>query len=449
MNLNFYKIENPAAEAGALKPGLLEYIYVLMLILLAGRATSFFESSYIGDNPIWTIIPVIFSGIIAFKWKVFFNAQFYALMFLFAVYFIAVSIKYYVIQPTFLITYYFLFFIAYVAVRSLKFHIFIIYEKLLYYFAIISLVMWSMQVFLGGDTIYNIFGRSAYLRSVSTVSGDGVSAIFYSVQPYATTLINNYTISRNCGFAWEPGSYAVYLCLGIYINLFMLAPDKEQKRRFRILLVALLSTMSTTGYAILSVIMIFYFINRDFRKILLLLPVMAAALIFLFSLPFMKNKIVEMIGQTNSIDQIVRDSYARESPTTPQRFASFMIAYVDFRNNPVLGLAAHYEDSWVYKIGSRVSPISGIGNLMAQFGTVGLLFFIVLSVKSSILFARYFKYKGKLALFLILAGISVSYSVILVTLIMCFWMFQLFEPDILSEAQAARVEPVSGKDSVK
>jgi hypothetical protein len=448
MSFNFYKNEKTAAEAATQKPGLPEYVYVLMLILLAGRATSFFESSYIGDNPVWTIIPVIFSGIIAFRWKVFFNAQFYGLLFIFAVYFIAVSIKFYVIQPTFLITYYFLFFIAYVAVRSLKFDLFVMYEKLLYYFAIISLVMWSVQVVLGGDTVYNIFARSAYLRSVSMVSGDGVSAIFYSVQPYATTLINNYTISRNCGFAWEPGSYAVYLCLGIYVNLFISPRDKENKKRFRVLLIALLSTMSTTGYAILSLIMIFYFINRDFKKILLLLPVMAAALIFLFSLPFMKNKIIEMMGQTNSIDQIVRDSYARERPTTPQRFASFMIAYVDFKNNPVLGLAAHYEESWVYKIGSRVSPISGIGNLMAQFGIVGLLFFIILSVRSSILFARYFKYKGKLALFLILLGISVSYSVILVTLIMCFWMFQFFEPDILPEAQTAPVEPAIRTDSV-
>lgn len=426
----FQITENEAENINSSKAGILEYLYVLMLMLYAGRATTFFESLYITDNPIGVLIPVIFSGIIAIKHKLFFTSRFYVLLFAFALYFIAISIKYYVIQPTFIITYYILFFITYTSVRVLKFDLFKIYERILFYFAIISLFFWSIQVFLGGDALFSIFSRSAYLKSISFVSGEGINAFIYSIQPYATTIINEHTIARNCGFAWEPGSYAVYLCLGIFINLFISRGGKDNRIRLYVLIVATLTTLSTTGYVLLAFIALVYVLNKDLKKILLMLPVMAAVLILLFSLPFMKDKIVKLMSETGGLEEIVYQSYGRETPITPQRFSSLKIAFIDFKNNPVLGLAAHYEESWTYRIGSRISAISGIGNLMAQFGIIGLLFFIVLSIKSSMFFAEYFHYRGKLLLFFILIGISVSYTIIFIPFIMCFWMFSFFETDI-------------------
>lgn len=430
-------IDTRAEESNTPSIGIFEYLYVIMLMLYAGRSTNFFESISLTRNPIGVFLPVIFSSILAVKWKLFFSPRFYALLFGFAIYFLAVSIKFYVILPTFLISYYFYFFVSYTAVRALKYDLFRIFEKLLYYAAIISLIFWGMQVLLGGDTLFNVFARSSYLRSIATVSGEGINAFIYTIQPYSTTLINEHTISRNCGFAWEPGSYASYLCLGIFINLFMSQNDKNRKKRFWILLAAVFSTMSTTGYVIVALIMVFYVINRDFKRILILLPVALAALILLFSLPFMKDKIVKLIEETSSIDQIVSDSFARTNPTTPQRFSSLMIAFVDFKANPILGLASHSEESWTNKLGSRVSPISGIGNLLAQFGIVGFLFFIVLSLGSSILFSRYFNYKGKLLLFLIIIGIAVSYTIIFIPFFMCFWMFSFFETDALTQKETS------------
>lgn len=430
MKASGFQISETESAVNSSKAGILEYLYVLMLMLYAGRATTFFESLYITDNPIGVLIPVIFSGVLAFKHKLFFNSRFYVLLFVFALYFIAISIKYYVIQPTFIITYYILFFITYTAVRVLKFDLFKIYEQILFYFAIISLFLWSVQVVLGGDALFSIFSRSAYLKSISFVSGEGINAFIYSIQPYATTLINEHTIARNCGFAWEPGSYAVYLCLGIYINLFISGSSKNQRNRLYVLIAAALSTLSTTGYVLLTLIALVYFLNKDFKKILLMLPVMATVLILLFSLPFMKDKILKLMSETSGIEELVYESYGRETPVTPQRFSSLKIAFIDFKNNPVLGLAAHYEDSWTYRIGSRISAISGIGNLMAQFGIIGLIFFIVLSIKSSIFFAKYFHYRGSMLLFLILIGISISYTIIFIPFIMCFWMFSFFETDI-------------------
>jgi hypothetical protein len=383
------------------------------------------------------LLPVIFSSILAFKWRIYFNKNFYLLLFFFAVYFVAVSVKFYVIQPTFLVTYYFLFFTAYIAIKALKHNVFIIYEKILFYFAGISLFFWSMQVVLGGDTLYALFGRFAFQPPVSTVSGNGLSAIFYTIQSYETNLINNATIARNCGFAWEPGSYAVFLCIGIFINLFMSKRDKLTNIRFWVLFVAVVTTQSTTGYVIMMLIGLLYLFNKDLKKVLLLLPVAVFVFIAVSSLPFMKEKIVDLIGETENIDDLLYMSYGRESRITPQRFTSLLITWRDFKAHPVLGLAAHYEEEWTYKLGSRISAISGIGNLMSQFGLVGTLFFFFYGIRSSVAFSRFFRYRGTLLLFLMLFGVTISYSVVFMPFVMCFWMYSFFESqDDESEPEA-------------
>ena len=103
-----------------------------------------------------------------------------------------------------------------------------------------------------------------------------------------------------------------------------------------------------------------------------------------------------------------------------------MIAFRDFQDNPVLGLGGQDEESWTYKIGANVSKITGIGYILSQFGIIGFLFFTILSFKTSSGFAKWYKYKGALLLFIVILFISISYSIILSPLIMGFWMYGLF-----------------------
>jgi hypothetical protein len=176
--------------------------------------------------------------------------------------------------------------------------------------------------------------------------------------------------------------------------------------------------------------MTFNIINKKLHTALLLLPVAIVLMVTIFSLPFMKDKIIELISETSRLDQLLIDSYGREDSATPQRFMSFLITFKDFLNNPLLGIAAHREESWVYQLGSHISPISGIGFLLSQFGIIGSLFFFIVSIKSSIYFSRYFGYRGRLLLFLIIFAISISYTILFISLIMIFWMFSLFEDEL-------------------
>ena len=416
-----------------------DYLFVFVLVIYAGRANIFAESGSFKENAIGVLIPIALSGIMALRWKVLFDLKFYLLIFGFTIYFLGISAKYTEFHPTFFLNYFFKFFVVCIAIKALRINLFKIYELVLYYLSLIALFFWSIQTILGGDTLYSYFSRIPGISLFSYVSGNGLNAIIYSVQPTTSSIIYNFMLPRNSGFAWEPGAFAVYLCLAIFINLFITDSDKSTKSRFWVLLIALLSTQSTTGYLIFMLILVYYIFNKNLNKILLFLPFAIVALIYISTLPFMSNKVLDMINETNEMDQLIVNTIGREESATPQRFTSFMIAFVDFKNNPVLGLGPDGDKAWTARIGANISPISGIGNLLAQFGIVGFLFFIMSSLRSSFFLSKYFNYNGKYLLFLILLLISVSYGIILIPLFMCFWLFELFETDYHNQKEIKKV----------
>ncbi len=125
----------------------------------------------------------------------------------------------------------------------------------------------------------------------------------------------------------------------------------------------------------------------------------------------------------------------------PQRFTSFLISFRDFYNNPILGNAGIPGESWYEKIGANISPISGLGNLLANFGIVGFLFFIIMSLKSSFLFSRYFNYTKKVfTIYYNNFNIHKLYYHFF-TSYNGFWMFGFFYPNNDGEYQP-RIESI-------
>jgi len=407
--------------------GLLEYVVLLVLIIYVGNANRLVLFSSFREQPLVFFIPVILSSIFLLKHRIQFNRNFYLLIFFYLIYFFALTIKYKTFYPSFLVHYPLIFFASYVIIKSLKYELFNIYEYLLYLLSIIGLSMWVLQILLGGDTLYVILSQIPNINDFSHVTGNGVNVILYSVQPASTSVLYNYLPPRNCGFAWEPGGYAVYLCLAIYINVFFINPGKSKNRRLLVLLLALLSTQSTTGFIILIIIGVFYYLNTNLKTTFLVLPLIVIGIVMIFSLPFMTDKIMSLAADIQDVDAIVAAGYGREISITPQRFSSFVIAVKDFFLNPVLGTGGISGESWTDKLGVNISAISGIGNLLANFGLVGFLFFSVVTYITSVKFARHYVYRGGLLLLLIVLSISISYYILFMPLIVCFWIFGLFQ----------------------
>lgn len=407
----------------------IDYLIITILILYAGRGNTFFASGSFVQNPIGVALPLILSGYLALRWRIVFNKQFYLLIFCYFIYFVAITIKFGEFRPTIFLNYCITFFVVYAMVKALKLNLFIIYEKSLYWLSIIGLFLWLVQTALGGDTLFGILSRIPNIGTFSNVSSQGLNAILYSVQPSTGSMLHGIPIPRNCGYAWEPGAFAVYICLAIYINLFLVTNEKGRKVRLWILLFAILSTQSTTGYSILLLILFFYFLNKNVSILILLSPILVVLLAFLFSLPFMGDKIADVYRQISEIEIIVENSVVYGTSYAPGRFASFVIAFRDFVDNPILGLGSVNELSWTNRAGASIGAISGIGYLLAQFGLIGFLFFIISAVSSSVMVARIHNYKGTLLLFLLILLISISYSILFLPIVMSFWVYRLFNPD--------------------
>lgn len=344
-------------------------------------------------------------------------------------YFIAMTIKYKTFYPSLLVHYPSIFFTAYVIIKTLKYDLFKIYEYLLYILSIIAIIMWVLQFVLGGDTLYGLLSTISKIEEFSHVTGEGLNIIFYSVQPTSFSLLYSYLPPRNCGFAWEPGIFAVYLCLAVFINLFFTRSDKSQRKRLFVLLLAVLSTQSTTGFAILILIGVFYLLNTNMKTLLLVLPLFIVGIVFVFSLPFMTEKIVKLFEDVEKVDVVVEAGYGRETSVTPQRFVSFAIAIKDFYLNPILGTGGIAGKTWTAKIGVNISAISGIGTFLAHYGLVGFIFLMVTTFRTSVLFAKHFNYKGRLLFVLIILTISVSYGIFFLPLFTSFWIFSLFQSE--------------------
>jgi hypothetical protein len=428
-----YKYSTGSAEP--VRISFFDYLYVFILIIYTAHANKYVVSTSVLDNPVWYSLLIFLAGTIALRWKIVFNKQFYILIFCYLIYFVAISIKFNEFRPTFFLNNAFLFFIAYATVKALKVNLFRIYEISMTYLAVIGLAIWLIQIMLGGDGLFSILSGIPSIKEFSNVSGDGLNVILYSVQPTTMSLQFDFLPPRNCGFAWEPGGFAVMLATAIFFNLFFFKKTKNSNIRFWILLAALGSSQSTTGYAILLVILLFYFYNKQKKLVIVLWPLIAVAFLAVFSLPFMSEKIVGLIDETQNVDAMVEWSIGRDEAINPQRFASFVIAFRDFLDNPVLGLGGVNEARWTYKIGANVSTITGIGNLLAQYGIVGFLFFIISSVRTSAFFSRQFKFTGNILFFLIIVFISISYGIILLPLMMSFWLFGFFTPGGISEGQ--------------
>ncbi len=404
-----------------------EYLYLFVLIIYAGQASVFVRAQWFSENLLGYSIPIILSIIFFFKWRLKINKRFLLLLLFLFFYFAAVTIKYKELHPTIFLYYVFIFFIVYVTISGLQFDFFEAYENILFYLCLIALGFWGIQTILGGDTLYNYFEKIPGLDKFSYVSGTGgFNVIAYSIQYSETAFVYGISIPRNCGFAWEPGGFGVYICLAVLIKLFFSDPDQKFNFHFWVFLAALVSTQSTTGYTIFIALIFFYYINRKSNAMVLIIPLLVIAIIFAFSLPFMSNKIIKLIEETKNVDYIVWKSIGNPVGSAPQRFSSFFIAFRDFYQNPVLGTGGIAGASWYNKIGANISPISGLGNLMGTFGTIGTLFFGIISYKTSIFLSNEFNYKSKALIFVIILLISISYSIIFLPLVMCFWMFAFF-----------------------
>ncbi len=399
---------------------LLDYLFVFILVIYAGKATVFVRSLESWENILGLILPIIFTLYLAYVKRVKFSKGFYFLFIGFFAYFVLSSIKFNQIHPRFFGIYLINFYIAYVAIRSFKMRFFIYYENVIYFLCIISLLFWVVNFLVPSQL-------ASFLRVVS-FSEPGAPNVESNIIFYTLNVQNEDSLafSRNAGFAWEPGAFSVFINFAIFINLAINRFKLKGNKKILIFIIALLTTFSTTGYGIFMLLVLFYVYNHNIKYRVFLFPIAILLGFYLMSLPFMSEKLIDVSKE--STDELLENSILYDKQYSPQRITSFMIDFQDFMNNPILGYGGHQEERWTNKLGADISSISGIGKILAKFGIIGTVFFFIGLFYSSKFLKSNFRFKGWLFPFLLILLTSVSYSLIEDPLFMCFWLVVLFYP---------------------
>lgn len=137
--------------------------------------------------------------------------------------------------------------------------------------------------------LYNLLGV--------IIPGIAYSDVGISIGIYTEVFQEYYGfIERNSGMFWEPGAFQGYLNIAIAFALLLPHKnDKKWKLQIGILVAALLTTKSTTGYLVFGFIVIYYLSSmskiKPFWKFVMTLITILLTVYSYTSLEFMKEKI--------------------------------------------------------------------------------------------------------------------------------------------------------------
>jgi hypothetical protein len=293
-------------------------------------------------------------------------------------------------------------------------------------FSVISLVLWGIHILLPfTDSFFHTFPAT---RS----GGYNVLYLFHCKGASIDTVYGS--LIRNSGCSWEPGRFAIMIILALLVNLSRNGITFRNNKKAIILLLALASTMSTTGYATAVVLYaIYWFEKLDFERSLgfafIVLPIFA----YLFSLDFMAVKIQQRANFEELTEERMegfeyheknqRDEYV----ASLDRFESAYFEWMNFQKEPLLGYGRNKEHSWFYQeITLNFVLSGGLVKILSQYGIfIGSLLYLILFF-SSVKMSRAFSHPQSYALALALLLCSVSYVVFTIPIFTAFWLYGLF-----------------------
>jgi len=401
-----------------------EYFVVFVFIIYGANASVFTGAIENWDNPIGLMLPILSIIGLAYIRDVNFNHKFLLLLIGYTIWLAASTLKFGELHPRFFGIYLIKISVAYILISALGFRFFKIYEDILYYLCIIGVSFWIV-VNLMPTTFIELLRNFEFSKQRPHSNVDFNILVFtvgnYALVPDYIVNFGGIKIFRNAGYAWEPGVFASYINLAIFFNLIRNRFKLKSNKHLWVFLVALASTFSTTGYSLFILLVLFYLYNQDFVKVFWMAPIVAVLTMFIVMLPFMYEKI--SYGY-QSIEELVYRSAKYNIPAYPQRFQSLQIDFIDFMNHPLIGYGGHFPAAWTAKLGADITTVSGIGELMAQFGIIGTLFVLISLWLSSKQIIKLFNVRGTIFPFLLVLLYSISYSVFAI-LVMCIWLLYL------------------------
>jgi hypothetical protein len=366
-------------------------IFVVFLVISSG--TSFMVSSALS-------IFIMFAFVFLYKYKKTQNKymyNIYAFLVLFILFYGFGVFFQFGLNPNllFLARYIFAFLLVAVLVIAYKDSFFDYLEKAIYFLAIVSLILFGIQliqfsfVFEPMKSFFNIlpidkgfyFSNRKYFASI----------FIYTINQNTTSFIDQ----RNCGFVYEPGYFSFFTNFGLLLALAKY--NLAKKRRLIVYLLAIITTFSTTGMIGLIIVIALYFMNTTSKLKILFIPVIISAIILFFNISYGYDKIEYLMSSTKEVHEYQLRASSGTHGISMGRFAGFQYYALETLNtSPYFGLSLL---GWKHEI--NIGIANGTAHFIRNFGFIGLALMIFATFASAkIISKHYLKYKYSVFLFI-------------------------------------------------
>lgn len=295
--------------------------------------------------------------------------------------------------------------------KLMRFNFLYTFEKILYFLTIVSLVFYPVQL-LSPDKTLTLVSSISDLIPLNEKDEEMKSLLIWGMDVDGGV--------RNSGFAWEPKAFVNFLIIGIIIRLTQNKLNFKDKRII-IYSLAVISTLSTTGYLILFGILPFFILwNKSPDKFFKYFIPVTLIFIYIMQLDFMWDKIKMEWEGRYEYENLLSDSRTfnkRSLGRTP----SMMVDLIDFSKQPILGFGMQ-RDLRTQSVYTKLVRVNGLTDWIASFGIIGIILFI---------FGHYYGFKKYLSLFnlsgssILLLIITVIYFATTVTTHI-FWLCIMF-----------------------
>lgn len=234
------------------------------------------------------------------------------------------------------------------------------YLNIMTFLAFISIVLYPLV--MTGFTFPNIFGTG-----------------FSNNNSMHSLIIYNYNVDfnfeRNSGMFWEPGCYACYLCLTPLLFIEDLKGFiKENRKKCLILLTALLTTQSTTGFLVVSLLLLiaFWKTNKYIG------PTIALFIIFyLITSSVVTDKFSRDLSTIENMS--IGKQYYYDGYNTENRLGTIFFLFPIFLLHPIIGNGINNEAMYASVPYLLQLDRIGLGNgfmiYLVQLGLAGVLIY--------------------------------------------------------------------------
>lgn len=405
------------------------YATVIILILFSS-----FSSTYFLDNLTYDYIALAIV-ILAYLFRYKSIPHIYYKIFLvFSIYNVIHLLIYHDIHPSFFARYLFYISLPFFVIRFNFDNFFERLEKVVYYGALISLPIYILQI-IAFSPVYN--SLSALQQLLGITSPPQHDGLYYANTFFYT--INTTDHFRNCGFMFEPGAFGSILAVAVGLNLIHNNFNLKNKRLI-VLIVAIVSTQSTTAFLALVCVILFYLVNKGSKKGIILIPVGLAIIFLLFQLPFMSKKITDLATNPNKqLNKAVALSNDTQRAQSLGRFAGLLLNFEDFKKAPIFGIGGHDEMTEKLRQNWEVNSVNGLGSYLVTFGLAGILLLIYNLDRSFKNLTSEYDMKGHYNLILMFLVISFSFLLIETPLFFSFQIYYLARVKIVSESELSLI----------